>query len=115
GLQREKAPDLGDMGQGGKVNWTPPQPGGYPGGWWNPINWQRGLLSGDPNLPDEIYNAALQEVADDWIHSGKLGDAHRALQVLGPLGIGTSGALQQIEGGEGHKRVMEGGPNRGLP
>ena len=34
-----------------------PQPGGYSGGWWNPLNWRRGVMTGDPNSPDAYYQA----------------------------------------------------------
>jgi RHS repeat-associated protein len=91
----------------GPPKWSPPQPGGYAGGWWNPGNWMRGLYTGDPNESDDVYNGALQENADNWIASGELGDAHSALNVLGPPGIATSRALQTIEGEDGHELAMQ--------
>ena len=38
-----------------------PQPGGYSGGGYNPLNWMRWLYTGDPNMPDEHWSTAARE------------------------------------------------------
>src|SRR5690606_32243449 len=40
------------------------RPGGYPGGWFNPGNWWRGVYTGNPNAPDLQYNAALDAAGE---------------------------------------------------
>ena len=73
----------------------------------NPGNWLRGTYTGDPNAPDEVYNDALGEGANDLVTSGALGNAHSVLNALGPPGMATSAALAGIEGDEGHAFAMQ--------
>jgi hypothetical protein len=57
-----------------------PAPGGYKGGWWNPLNWLRGLYTGDPNAPDEYYAAARGAAGQSLL--GNAAAAQQAAQAL---------------------------------
>ena len=54
------------------MNWRDPyglcgESGGYPGGWFNPGNWWRGMYTGNPNASDEVYAAGLDGAAEGLI------------------------------------------------
>jgi hypothetical protein len=50
----------GDGGGAPAGSHVTPKPGGYVGGWFNPLNWRRGLYTGNANAPDEYYEAAIE-------------------------------------------------------
>ncbi len=58
-----------------------PPSGGYGGGGWNPANWPRWAYTGDPNAPDEYYNAGLEGQAP--VYTATYNDiAHPASVIL---------------------------------
>ncbi|MFZ5833615.1 MAG: hypothetical protein ACOY3P_26300 [Planctomycetota bacterium] len=74
---------------------NPPEPGGQPGGWLNPLNLLRGLYTGDPNASDEVYVAAREGAAQSVEEN--IGCAQNAIDVVDvfdPTPIsGTLGAV----------------------
>ena len=93
-----------------------PQPGGYGGGWWNPMNWQRGVYTGDPNVPDEYYNAAMEPAGQ--VYNERKGAAHGVLSAasgvpgVGMLPGGVNAVLYEAEGEHG-KAAMAAGEGAG--
>ena len=92
----------GDGGTGDQGSNPAPRPGGYPWGWYNPLNWHRGLYTGNPNMPDEYYIEAMQPAGE--IYNERKGAAHGVLSTaavvpgLGMLPAGVNAVLYELEG-----------------
>ena len=66
-----------------------PQPGGYAGGRWNPMNWRRWLMTGDASAPDGYYQAA-DEAAGAYVDKRI---APTIQTVGGVMEVGTGAAM----------------------
>jgi hypothetical protein len=89
-----------------------PQPGGYAGGWKNPLNWARGLYTGDPNAPDEYYDTLLEPAGAEY--NERKGAAHGVLSAaagvpgVGVLPAGVNAVLYEAEGEHGKAALATG-------
>ena len=43
--------------------------GGFRGGWWNPMNWRRGLYTGDPRASDVFYGECIDAAGQTLIET----------------------------------------------
>ncbi len=88
----ELRPDDGGGG-GASGSHLTPQPGGYIGGGYNPMNWRRYMMTGDPNAPDEYYQAG-DEAAGAYV----LPRIAPAVQTVGGVVETTAGATMVASG-----------------
>ena len=73
-----------------KTNTNTRKPGGYRGGWWNPFNWHRGLYTGDPNSPDDEYDAAKKAAGEDLKENvPRAQEQFQALQTIDPTPLSS--------------------------
>lgn len=88
---------------------APPARGGYAGGWWNPANWHRGLYTGDPNAPDEYYDAAKGSSGENFLaNSDNAKTALNVISVVDPTPISdTLGAGISYAQGKDQEAVQE--------
>jgi RHS repeat-associated protein len=82
----------------------------WPGGGWNPLNWYRGLVTGDFSAPEHIYQGALDSFGQDYTH--RAGNAHHALGIISdwdptPVSGWTNDALIGLEGPALNNAVMQ--------
>jgi hypothetical protein len=101
-----------NAGSGAAGSNPTPQPGGYFGGAWNPANLLRWAYTGNPNSPDEYYNAGLAPAGE--VYNERKGAAHGVLSVasgvpgVGMLPAGVNAVLYEAEGEHGKAAVSVG-------
>jgi len=72
-----------------------------PQGLWSLFRW---IYTGDPNAPDNVYNAAMEAAGKSY--TANAGRAHQNLQRAGHLGHAASLVLEAAEGENLHGQIM---------
>ena len=83
-----------------------PQPGGYWGGAWNPMNWRRLAFTGDANAPDEYYQAA-DEAAGAYV-APRIGSAVQTVGGVAETAVGGAMVATGVAAAPGAVLVAHG-------
>ena len=82
----------------------------WPGGWWNPGNWVRGVYTGDARADDSVYDAAKE--AAGGVYTQNAGNFHTQMEIADhwdPTGLvdQTDQVVRYFEGPELSDEVMK--------